>query len=111
MCIRDSRYSYIAASVTTILSEVVLMVVFAWYLRQRMEGVNLLSLLWRPWAVTLVMVAVMLAASQVHLLLALLLGALIYPVGLLLLRVVGEDEKRALGAILPESVAARLRIV
>ena len=51
------RYSFVAASITTILSEIVLMIVFAHYLRQRMEGVNWFELLWRPWAVTLVMVA------------------------------------------------------
>ena len=105
------RYSFVAAAVTTILSEIVLMVVFAYYLRQRMQGVNWFELMWRPWAVTLVMVAVMLAASQVHLLLALLLGLIIYPAGLMALNVIGDDEKRVLGAILPESVAARLRIV
>ena len=44
-------------------------------------------------------------------LLALLLGAVLYPAGLLLVGGVGEDEKRALGAILPKSIAARLRIV
>ncbi len=105
------RYSYVAAAVTTILSEIVLMVVFAYYLRQRMGGVRWFDMMWRPWAVTLVMVAIMLAASQVHLVLALLLGVVVYPAGLLALRVIGEDEKRVIGAVLPQSIAAKLHVI
>ncbi len=105
------RYSYVAASVTTILSEIVLMIVFAYYLRQRMQGVNWFDLMWRPWVVTLAMILVMLAAAQVHILLALLLGAVLYPAGLVLLGVFGEDEKQVLGAVLPQTLAARLRLV
>ncbi|MGB6850172.1 MAG: polysaccharide biosynthesis C-terminal domain-containing protein [Thermoanaerobaculia bacterium] len=105
------RYSFVAASVTTILSEIVLMAVFAFYLRQRMRGVNWLALMWRPWLVTLVMVGAMWLGSQVHLVLGLVAGALIYPTGLLLLRVVGDDEKQALATILPEAVVRRLRLV
>jgi hypothetical protein len=87
------------------------MVVFAYYLRQRMQGVGWLELMWRPWLVTLAMVAVMLAASQVHLLLAMLLGLLLYPAGLLALRVVGDEEKQVLADILPGSLSARLGLV
>ena len=105
------RYSFVAASVTTILSEVVLMAVFAYYLRQRMRGVNLLALMWRPWLVTLVMVAAMWLGGQIHLVIGLIAGALIYPAGLLLLRVIGEDERRVLAAILPASISKRLRLV
>jgi O-antigen/teichoic acid export membrane protein len=105
------RYSFVAASVTTILSEIVLMAVFAFYLRQRMRGVNWLALMWRPWLVTLVMVGAMWLGSQVHLVLGLVAGALIYPTGLLLLRVVGDDEKQALATMLPEAVVRRLRLV
>ena len=104
------RYSYVAASVTTILSEVVLMAVFAYYLRQRMRGVNWLGLMWRPWLVTLVMVAAMWLGSQIHLIVALIAGALVYPAGLLLLRVIGEDERRVLTAILPAPISKRLRL-
>jgi O-antigen/teichoic acid export membrane protein len=105
------RYSFVAASVTTILSEVVLMAIFAFYLHQRMRGVNLLSLMWRPWLITLVMVGAMWLGSQLHLMVGLLAGALIYPAGLILLRVVGEEERKVLSAILPKSVARGLRLV
>ncbi len=104
------RYSFVAASVTTILSEVVLMIVFAFYLRQRMRGVNLFGLMWRPWLVTLVMVAAMWLGSQIHLAVGLIAGALIYPAGLFLLRVIGEEERRVLAAILPASISKRIRL-
>ena len=104
------RFSYIAASVTTIFSEIVLMVIFGHYLRKRMASVNWFELMWRPWAVTLVMVALMLAVSQAHLVLALLVGLVIYPAGLWALHVFGEDEKRVLAEVLPQSLAARLHL-
>ena len=105
------RFSYVAASVTTILSEIVLMFVFAYYLRQRMSGVNWFDLMWKPMLVTAVMVIAMWAGSQIHLILALILGAVIYPAGLLLLRVIGPDEHRVLAAILPAAIATRLKLV
>ncbi len=104
------RFSYVAASVTTILSEIVLMFVFAYYLRQRMSGVNWFDLMWKPMLVTAVMVIAMWAGSQIHLILALILGAVIYPAGLLLLRVIGPDERRVLTSILPASIATRLKL-
>jgi O-antigen/teichoic acid export membrane protein len=105
------RFSFVAASVTTILSEIVLMVIFAHYLRQRMEGMNWFELMWRPWVVTLAMIALMYAASQVHLILALLAGAVVYPAGLFVLRVFSDEEKRVLAEALPRSLATRLRLV
>ena len=104
-------YSYVAASVTTILSELVLLGMFMVYLRQRMPGLNWLQMAWRPVVVTAVMLAAMWLGNQVHLVVALLLGAVVYPAGLLLLRVFGPEERRVLADILPASVAARLRIV
>ena len=104
------RYSFVAASVTTILSELVLMAVFAFYLKQRMHGVKWLALMWRPWIVTLVMIGAMWLGSQIHLVVALLIGALVYPAGLLLLRVVGDEERKVLAAILPAPIARRLRL-
>ena len=104
------RYSFVAASVTTILSEVVLMAVFAFYIKQRMHGVKWLTLMWRPWIVAMVMVGTMWLGSQIHLAVALVVGALVYPAGLILLRVVGDEERQVLAAILPASIAERLRL-
>jgi hypothetical protein len=76
-----------------------------------MRNVDLWALMWRPWLVTLVMVGAMWLGSQVHLVLGMVAGALIYPAGLFLLRVVGPEERQVLAAILPASIAERLRLV
>ncbi len=105
------RYSYVAAGVTTILSEVLLLILFDRFLRQRMEGVDWVRFAWRPVALTAVMVAVMWVISQYSTILALGAGALIYVVGLAALKIIGPDEKRALANVLPVSLASRLGLV
>ncbi|MCP4362096.1 MAG: hypothetical protein GY796_29155, partial [Chloroflexi bacterium] len=45
--------------------------------------------------------------GQIHLLVG-LFGILLYPAGLLALRVVGPDERKILADILPASIAAKL---
>ncbi len=102
-------FTYVAAGVTTMLSEVVLLLVFGYYLRQRMPGVRW-RFLAKPGLVTAVTVAVMYAGGQVHLLVG-ALGLLLYPAGLLLLRVIGPEERKVLADILPARVARRLRLV
>jgi O-antigen/teichoic acid export membrane protein len=57
-------FSYQAAAVTTILSEVVLMGVFAFYLRQRMPGMDWWGLLARPFGLTAVVLLIMALFSQ-----------------------------------------------
>ncbi|MEW5989391.1 MAG: flippase, partial [Chloroflexota bacterium] len=101
------RYSYVAAAVITILSEVVLLVVFDYYLRQRMPDVQWRRIVARPAAVTVSTVAAMGLGYLVHPLLALALALVTYPAGLWLLRVFGEEERRIVLALLP----ARLRVV
>ncbi len=100
-------FTYVAAGVTTILSEVVLLLVFAYYLRQRMPGVA-----WRfmvkPGLITAVTVLAMYLGGQIHLLVG-VWGILLYPAGLLLLRVVGPTERKILADILPTPIARRLR--
>lgn len=95
------RFGYVAAAVTTILSEVILLVLFDYYLRQRMAGWNWLEFLWRPLLVTAAMVGVMWVGGQFYPLLGLLLGLLIYPAGLWLLNVFGEAERQIIHSILP----------
>ncbi|RMG93557.1 MAG: hypothetical protein D6706_15110 [Chloroflexi bacterium] len=102
------RYTYVAASVTTILSELVLLVLFEYYLRRKMPGLNWWQFVARPFLVTAVTILVMFLGAQVHLLLGLALGILVYPLGLWVLRVFGAEERRVLQAILPSRVAARL---
>lgn len=103
-------FTYKAAGVTTILSEVVLIIVFNYYLRKKMEPLNWARFLWKPALVTAVMVAAMWAGGQVHIIVGLALGALIYPAGLFILRVVGPEEKRILADILPAPIVTRLKL-
>lgn len=104
------RYGYVAAAITTIVSEIVLLAVFNHYLKPKMPGVGWLALLWKPLAAALLMTAAMWAAWRFHLALAVVVGLLVYPLGLWLLRVFGQEERHILQSILPASLASRLRI-
>lgn len=104
------RYSYVAAAITTILSEVVLWLAFNHFLRQRFEPVGWIDLLWRPAAATVGMAAGMWVGAQVHLALGFLLGWLIYAGALWGLRVFGAEEQRILASILPGALVRRLKI-
>jgi O-antigen/teichoic acid export membrane protein len=103
-------FTYVAAGVTTILSEVVLLLLFEYYLRRRMPGVRWWDFLWKPGLVTAVTVLIMYLGGQIHLLVG-LFAVLLYPTGLLLLRVVGPEERKIMAAILPAPIARRLRLV
>jgi O-antigen/teichoic acid export membrane protein len=105
------RYNYIAASVTTILSELVLMALFAYYLRQKMSGMDWGGLLVRPLFVTAIMVIVTFFGNQIHVVVGSALGLAAYPAGLWLLRVFGEEERHILRSILPTAVARRLKFL
>jgi O-antigen/teichoic acid export membrane protein len=105
------RYSYVAAGVTTILSELVLLLLFDYYLRQRMPGIKWGALWGRPFFLTAVMFGGMWLGGQVHLVVGLVIGALIYPVGLLLLGIIGAEEKKVLGNILPDALARRFKLI
>lgn len=104
------RYNYVAAAVTTILSEVVLLVVFEYYLRKRMDGVNWGGFLLRPLLITALMFAGMYLGAQLHMVVGLILGIIIYPAGLLLLGILGIEERKVLGKILPVSIANRFNL-
>jgi O-antigen/teichoic acid export membrane protein len=103
-------FTYQAAGVTTVLSEVVLLLVFAYYLRQRMPGMNWMGLLAKPMGLTAVVLIVMALGSLLHPVVGVALGLLVYAAGLPLLRIVGEDERQVLRSILPGPLVVRLRI-
>ena len=102
------RYSYVAAAVITILSEVVLLIVFAAFLRRRGAGVDWLALAARPVLLTALMLAALWLGGQLHLLIGLALGIAVYLVGLFALRIIGPEERTALGEVLPGAVTRRL---
>jgi O-antigen/teichoic acid export membrane protein len=104
------HYGYAAAAVTTILSEIVLLAVFGLYLRPRLPNVGWFGVMWRPALVTVVTLAAMLLALQLHLALAMVAGLFFYPAGLWLLGVFGAEERRILNSLLPASLATRLRL-
>ena len=105
------RFSFVAAGVTTILSEVVLMVMFAYYLHKKMPGVKWGHLLAKPLALTAVVVFIMAGISQLTFpILGVMVGLIVYAVGLVGLRIIGDEERTVLRAILPGSLTAKLRI-
>jgi O-antigen/teichoic acid export membrane protein len=104
-------YSYRAAAVTTILSEIVLLVIFNIYLLRKMPDIGWVRLLRRPIAVSAIMVLTMILLIQVHWLVAAVGGLAVYGAGLFLFRIFGKEEKQILSNLLPEPVAARLRLV
>jgi O-antigen/teichoic acid export membrane protein len=103
------QYSFVAAAVITILSEVVLLLVFSYILRRRAVYLNAFQLAARPVLLTVLMVAVMWVTNQVNLFVALAAGIAIYLGGLIFLRIIGPDEQNAMAAILPLSWAGRLK--
>ncbi|MBE2220221.1 MAG: polysaccharide biosynthesis C-terminal domain-containing protein, partial [Anaerolineae bacterium] len=105
------RFSFVAAGVTTVLSEVVLMVMFAYYLKKKMPGVNWLHLLAKPLALTAVVILIMaLITYLTHPVIGVAAGLLLYGVGLIALRILGGEERTVLRAILPAPLTAKLRI-
>jgi O-antigen/teichoic acid export membrane protein len=104
-------FNYRAAAITTVLSEVVLLLLFHFYLRQKMAGVPWGQLLIKPLLLTAVMLTTMLLGQQIHLILGLFLGLIIYSAGLFLLHIITLEERTLLQNLLPPSIASRLKLV
>jgi O-antigen/teichoic acid export membrane protein len=105
------RFGYVAAAVTTILSEVVLLGLFAYYLRQRMPGVGWGRLTARPLLVAALMVGGMWLVHGVNVWLTAVVGVATYFAGLWLFRIIGDDEKQVLRAVLPAALIRRLHFL
>lgn len=101
-------FSYVAASVITILSEMVLLVIFNVYLRQKMGAVGWFELVWRPAGITLLMLVAMFLGGLFHPLLGLLAGLVVYPAGLWQLGTFGQDERHIWQAVVPAGVSGRI---
>jgi O-antigen/teichoic acid export membrane protein len=102
------RYSFVAAGIITILSEVVLLVLFAYFLRLRDMRIDWLRLSARPALLTAFVLVVMWLGNQIHLFVALGLGVATYLGGLVVLRIIGPEEREALAAVLPARLTRRL---
>jgi O-antigen/teichoic acid export membrane protein len=97
-------YGYEVAAITTILSELVLLILFDYYLRQKMPGFNWWAFLWRPGLVT----AVSLITSACGAARSSLAGRWVCRWGCWSMRpasgcwvVIGDEERQVIAAILP----------
>lgn len=95
------RYSYMAAAVITILSELVEGAAFYYFLRRSLAPVPWLALLGRPALAALGMAAVTLMVGPVNLVLAVVAGLVTYGIGVVVLGAVGPEERGVVLALLP----------
>lgn len=100
-------YSYVAASIITILSELVLLLAFNHFLRQRLASIQWVGLLWRPALAGLLMSGGVWLGAQVSLLLGITLGSVIYVVAAGVLRVFSPEERKILSLLTPEPIRRR----
>ncbi len=94
-------YSYKAAAVITILSEIVEGGAFYWYIRKSIGPVPWAGLLWKVAGAGAAMFAAMWILSQISAPLTLVAGLVIYPAVLVALRAFGPEEWAALAPVLP----------
>ncbi|MBZ0282834.1 MAG: oligosaccharide flippase family protein [Anaerolineae bacterium] len=94
-------YGYSAAALTTIASELALLIPFALLLHGAMGRINWFGLLWKPIAATGVLVGVLLAGWPIQSFLALIVGTAAYLGVLLTLRPLDADELARLTPLLP----------
>ena len=95
------QYGYQAAALTTIASEAILLVPFGLLLTGAVGRLNWLEMVWRQVAAAGVMLAVMALLWAVSAVLAVVLGAALYPVILLLLRPFNGEEMERLLPLVP----------
>ncbi|NDJ74689.1 MAG: oligosaccharide flippase family protein, partial [Chloroflexi bacterium] len=97
-------YSYKAAAVITIFSELSLMLAFAWIIRQEVGGMGWHRVLWRPGLGALLLLGIVAGLWQFSPLLAVVLSPVIYGVLLLALRPFGPEEVERIAPLLPGRV-------
>jgi O-antigen/teichoic acid export membrane protein len=105
-----ASYSYVASAWIIVGGELLLLIIFYIDLRRHIGPVSWIKLLWRTGLAALLMGGAVWAVSTIHPALALLAGGGIYPVALLLLRVLTPEEWAALTPLLPEPLRARVRL-
>ncbi|MFN8473254.1 MAG: oligosaccharide flippase family protein [Anaerolineae bacterium] len=97
------RYSYVAAAVITVLSEIVLMVPFMIAVRRSVAPVNLLRVSWRPIVATAALVGVTaLVWGRLPFLVALTAGGLTYLVVLATVGGITAEDRRLARRLLPK---------
>lgn len=101
-------FSYKAAALVTIFSELILLLIFYRYLTRKISPIGWLQLLWKPIAATAISAAAIGFGFQLHWIVGLLAGLAAYPISLLLLQTFGAEEKQILSSLLPSSWRNRL---
>jgi len=94
-------YGYQAAAVTTILSEMVLLVPFGLLLETALGRIDWVGMVWRPVIASAVMLGVLLILWSAQPILALIAGGVVYPIVLLGLRPLSSDEMAMLTPLIP----------
>lgn len=101
-------YSYPAAAVITIFSELVLLIAFYIILAQEIGAVPWVRILWRIVAATALMSGATWALASVHIVLALLGGVVVYSAAVVLLRPLDAGEMARIAEIMPEGLRTRV---
>ncbi len=93
------HFSYVAAAFVTILSELVEGFVFVIYLERSLGSIRWIHLLWRLFAAAGAMLFVVAITWQLHPVLAVIAGLMVYLAGLVGLRAIGPEERRVLARL------------
>ncbi|MGD8855546.1 MAG: oligosaccharide flippase family protein, partial [Chloroflexota bacterium] len=104
------RYGIFAASVITILSELVLLFFFARFLRPAMPDIRWLQIVKRPLAAAAIMMWAIVLGSWIGLIIGLFAGLVAYGAALWLLRIFGDEEKHIVASLVPHQIAGRLNL-
>jgi O-antigen/teichoic acid export membrane protein len=107
---RFPDYGVIVASIITILSELVLLLLFARFLRPAMPSIRWPQLVKRPLAAAAIMMWAIVLGNWIGPLVGLIAGLVAYGAALWLLRVFGAEEKRIAASLLPQHIATRLKL-
>src|SRR6185436_13549283 len=100
-------YSYRAAAVTTILSELALLIPFAMILQGAVGRIDWVRLLWKPVVAAGVMVAVVLVIVNLSPILAVIVGSVVYLGVLLTLKPLDTEELERLEPLIPKRLTQR----
>ncbi len=104
-------YSYKAAAVITILSELALLIPFYYCVRKNLTAIPWLSIFWQPALASAAMGGIMWLLREIHLLILVPLAAVIYFVVLFLLGTFNTEEMRQFLQLLPLGrLKARLKL-
>lgn len=101
--------SYVGAALTTILSEIVLLIPFYYSVRKNLASVPFLSIAWRPTVAASVMgLGLWWLLEHTNVVFAVPVAGMIYVVVLLALGALGQDERAVLKRLLPEKWRGKL---